>query len=240
MWLFGQQTLYLCQIPSFIFAVQCWLHELSPREEVLSRIGSTPGWQQMRGSGRSWLTPLPALGSVRECVCVGLGFIRGLLSADAVTCCEAGVSEACHTSQRFHRFKDTLGVLGHLLLSDNISPQQNKGWLFVFTKIMFWMWGGNAVLYRMKVSLCMEKPGCYILLLQPFIFLFWLMKRFNWTMLRACKMLFVYPAASEQTNKQTRANQRTWQSKTQIYFAQPFHTYYWLTEVFWFINLLDL
>lgn len=80
-----------------------------------------------------------------ECVCVCMfvwscGFIRGLLSADAVTCCEAGVSEACHTSQHCHCFKDTLGVLGHLLLSDNISPQQNKGWLFVFTEIMFWMW----------------------------------------------------------------------------------------------------
>lgn len=34
---------------------------------------------------------------------------------------------------------------------------------------------------------------------QPSISLFWLMRLFNWTMLGACKMLFVY--SSEQTNK---------------------------------------
>jgi len=83
----------------------------------------------------------------------------------------------------------------------------------------------NAVLENMKVfcrSVCIKNPGCYTHLLQPSIFLFWLMKRFNWTMLGACKMLFVYSAASEQTNKHRPAEEHGYLKQTDL-FAQPFY-----------------
>lgn len=130
--------LCICARFHHVFAVQCdCMSSLHVKRFCPGWAAPLAGskWGALEEAGLHLCLPLWVCMFVWSC-----GFIRGLLSADAVTCCEAGVSEACHTSQHCHCFKDTLGVLGHLLLSDNISPQQNKGWLFVFTEIMFWMW----------------------------------------------------------------------------------------------------